>query len=132
MKINDDTKNKIKLLRNLGYSYRKIASILGISKSTAEYYSDKKYQEYAKLYHKKRPKKHPYSTKLSSFKFIGNSKLSTKKSRQTPAKRLLQQKIYRFLHGDNMSITVNKIIEKFGENPKCYLTGEQIDIYNTY
>ncbi len=27
------------------------------------------------------------------------------------------------------TFTVEDVINKFGENPKCYLTGEQLDIY---
>lgn len=45
----------------------------------------------------------------------------------------LYSKIHKFQGGkmNEESFTVDDVINKFGEKPKCYLTGVEIDIYQT-
>src|SRR5690606_30698042 len=50
---------------------------------------------------------------------------------KSSSEQLICRKIQKFFMGDTMSekFTLEDIINKFGEKPICYLTGEEIDIY---
>lgn len=116
-------KQKILELREKGYSYRKIQKELGCSKGTISFHcGDGQKDKYA-FRTRKRRKNHPYIQKLENFlhdKYL-------KKDRPQKNIRLLYKKLWFFSKGAKM-ITLKEVTDKFGESPKCYLTGDSIDI----
>lgn len=105
-------KEQILQLRELGYSYRRIASELGCPKSLVAYHLSplvkQKQLERSKLSNKAR-----LSKKVNGFKTC--------------------KKYYRRLKVDSVkqNYTVKDVLEKFGEEPTCYLTGRKVDLSNT-
>lgn len=126
-------RTQIENLRKQKISYRKIAKILGISLRKTYYNSSQEIRdkEIKKSLIASR-KQHPFFIKLHTFK-------STKQTNGQPASKssirsILNTKVNNFQkdrkNGNmNKTFTVEDVINKFGENPKCYLTGESIDIY---
>ena len=117
-------KQKILELREKGYSYRKIQKELGCSKGTVSYHLGDNQKEAAKLRCQKRRKQiHPLARKLEFFLAIEKPK----NKRIEKNIRLLYKKLWFFSKGEKM-ITLKEVTDKFGESPKCYLTGDSIDI----
>ena len=123
-------KNKILELRSQGKTYNQIQKELGCSKGTICYHCADGQKNKTKIRRRNWSKKHPYKRKLEIF-----SRVETPIIRPHihKAKKIIQLKIEQFCRIDKMyqkpSFTEKDIIDKFGENPKCYITGEQIDIY---
>ena len=126
-------KEKILELRKLGKSYNEIQLTLGCSKSTISFHCGlgqklKNTQRRRKF----RAKQHPFTIKLDSFTTVYNKPNS--KNLSSNNKKLIKGKLETFCrksNGDFMkpNITLEDLINKFGENPKCYLTGQDIDIF---
>jgi 5-methylcytosine-specific restriction endonuclease McrA len=129
-------KENILQLRSEGKTYLQIMNELQCAKSTIAYYCGHNQKEKNKLRKRKnRQKQHPYCRKLENFILI-----ITKNTQQTQNtlqnRRLIQIKIqsFHYTHKEYgmykpTTFSIQDIINKFGENPICYLTGEQIDIY---
>lgn len=133
---NRKIKNEILRLRALNKSYKEISKILACSLSVISYHCGAGQKEKnLKRTRKYRQKDHPYKRKTERF-ILKKAKLSNKKQTKETAKRTIYVKIRRFCsnskRGENMksnpTFTFSDVIEKFGENPICYLTGEPIDI----
>lgn len=121
---------------------RAIGKLLGCHNATVGYHlmSQKKRDiQNKKHYHKWKQKSHPYEMKLDKFKQKRKKNRSYKVNTFT-IRRNLYDKLLNFnatkvserkymRHKPNF--TVQDIIQKYGENPKCYLTGEEIDISDT-
>ncbi len=128
-------KDQILTLRSQGKTYDEIQLQLQCSKGTISYHCGSGQKEKTNHRQRKlRQKQHPYISKLETFTTPKKSK--TKKISTLKNRRLLQLKIQTFhqSHGDrNMynqtTFSINDVIDKFGENPTCYLTGQPIDIY---
>lgn len=122
---------QIETLRSQGKTYTEIAKILGITRFKLYYHINPKYREQCKQQQvKHRNSVHPYKTKLVSFT-IRSSKSSPAKNLQSHSNyRKLYRKVWRFNMKEN-HFTVEDVIKKFGEHPRCYLTNEPIDIYQT-
>lgn len=130
-------RDEILRLRAEGLSYRKIVDILGCSKSTVSFHCGEGQKEkYKKRQIKKRAKQHPFKSKIESFSNRFKFETLKKDKNSTTEKVKLKNKIDTF-HKDrknnNMyntpTFTPQDVINKFGEHPKCYLTGQEIDIY---
>lgn len=120
-------KEKILQLRDQGFSYQEIKNKLGCSLGTISYHcgegQKKKSSERQK---KNREKLSPLQIKLNQFLYVKTREPIKYDSKEN--KQLIYRKILRF-HGDEqMSFTVQDIIDKFGTNPKCYLTGVEINL----
>lgn len=129
-------KQDILRLREEGKSYNEIVKLLGCCKSTVCYHCGPGQRIKTNNRVKKCKKKmHPYRRKLMTFidrRFRQPSAEQYKRS----DRHLFTDKVYDFINrnhkniGETMeAITEKDIMEKFGENPKCYLTGQPIDIY---
>lgn len=121
---------KIFELRDLGYSYKQIANELSCSKSTVAYHlGDGQKQKAKNRVYKRRSLSHPYLRKLEFF--LSGKKNNYKFKNNQTVKALLQTKVYSFFQKDYKAImfSVDDVINKFGEKPKCYITGIDIDIY---
>jgi 5-methylcytosine-specific restriction endonuclease McrA len=125
--MNKDLGRKILELRALGYSYNKIASELNCSKSLICYHCGENQKNKNKNRGRKNKKQNPLKTKLNRFQ--EKTKRRKKISPQRPdIYRILINKRHHFnLKGDYM-FTIQQLMEKLGENPKCYLTGKSINL----
>lgn len=128
-------KDNILRLREQGLSYRKIEKTLGCSRSTVSYYCGNRQKEKNKERQRiNRNLQHPYKRKIEYF---SNPRLHLNNKKPCHKwKKLIQLKIETFFYdrANNMAyrkpeFTVQDVIDKFGEKPKCYLTGKKINIY---
>ena len=121
-------KEEILKLRSEGKSYDEIVKLLGCSKSTISYYCNPSYKTNAKKRNAKNKKENKLSSKVERFK---------------RANRRLKSKSERFQHRDNsfkgnrkpydkeyMKFNWKDIFTMIEENPKCYLTGDKLDLEN--
>lgn len=125
----------IKSLLSEGKTEIEIVKLLKCDRHIVYYYS-KGLKDIQVARNKKNLKnKHPFKEKLRHF----TMKLETKTANNfyngnCTTSRLLMSKIQKFHYNLKdktympSSFTVKDLISRFGENPKCYLTGEQIDI----
>ena len=128
-------KNRIIELRNKGYLYSRISKELNCSIGTICYYVGKNQKEKNKLRARKRRNTNPLSCKLAEFKH-NRIKDNSSKKHACDIKELICFKISKFHRGKTKGVfrmkdanfTVEDVIAKIGENPKCYLTGDMIDI----
>lgn len=119
--------DQIKTLHNEGKSYKTIAETLKCSKGSISYHLNDNQKEKSRLRVMKLRKKHPYTFKLE--KFLSEKPSTHKFNITIKARKQLTDKVCQFQRGEKMkTFTVENIIEKFGESPTCYLTGESIDI----
>ena len=108
-------KDKILNLRLEGKSYNEIVNILKCSKSLVAYYCGNNQKEKTKERVKKFRDSDPILKKVDNFK-------NSKKRLNDACKDFQSRK------GDNKRTFSRKdILNKFGDNPKCYLTGRSID-----
>lgn len=128
-------RDKILELRKQGKSYKQISDELGCTKSTVCFHCGK--GQKTKNYNRAkqcRNHQHPFIRKIESFHNPNISNITRTTTHKT--KKLIQLKIETFCsirQGGNKiynkpTFTVQDVIDKFGNNPKCYLTNESIDI----
>jgi 5-methylcytosine-specific restriction endonuclease McrA len=130
--MNKDLGPKILKLREEGYSYNDIAKELGCAKSTISYHCSRNKRKQLLILRRKREK---FISKKKKGKSIDNSKANIR--------AILISKVAAFYKGEqklkrnsllNISknglimFTVDDLINKIGDNPKCYLTGKDIDL----
>ena len=120
-------KEKILKLREEGKSYREIEKILGCSRSTISYHCQAKTKQKTYDRTKKIRAEKPILRKVENFK--------TAKINKKAMQNRIQKFQLRLPEGGNalMSETTmvfgyNEVIEKIGSNPKCHLTGREVDI----
>lgn len=126
-------RDKILELRLQGKSYKQIVAILGCSIGTISYHCGNE----QKLKTTKRKSKfnksaHPYLHKLYRFTNKYYQEKKAKDKLRSNLQKQLRDKLYDFYKkGSAMDskITLEQLIEKFGEQTNCYLTGQPIDIY---
>ena len=122
-------KEQILQLRNEGKTYNQIQEILKCSKSTISYYCGNGQKEKVKSRTKKR-RENIIISKLDRFKY---RKLRTFKEQVRKFNKTNNEFKTRVDKNINVTFTINDILEKFGENTFCYLTGEKINLFeDTY
>jgi len=129
-------KENILKLRAEGKSYSQIRKELGCSETIISYHLNLSTRNRAKH---QSAKTHPFQTKLYRFKRTDcgpkNINFERKRKKTINDKLLSKIKTFHKILGTTMSekssFTVKDIINKFGEKPKCYLTGIELDIYDT-
>ena len=134
-------KEEILRLRDEGKSYREIVKILGCSKSTVAYHCGKGQKEKNAKRRKKR-RENPLVRKTDQFRLRKSKEKTTEKKEERSRKDVVEG-IRKFQKTDSElrkygSDGINKNIEstftwqdvlnKFGENTHCYLSGEPIDL----
>lgn len=128
--MNKNLGNKILELRNQGFSYNEIKLKLKCSKGSISYHIGFGQKNKNLNRTRRRRKKHPYQYKLDTF--LSKTKKSLPRLMKHKVKKLINLKIELFHRENNKymtpTFTITDLINKFGENPKCYLTGEVIDI----
>lgn len=124
-------KDKIIELSVKGLNYDQIAEQLNCSKGAISYHLGKGQKEKTRNRTKKR-RKNPLLVKLESF--FQNRIQVPRKQNLHKTRKLIQLKIETFHKDRKMNkynkptFTVEDVINKFGPNPKCYLSGEEIDL----
>lgn len=125
-------KERIHAAREKGLSYSEISNELGCSKGSVSYHLSKEQQEKTLSRQRKwRKKAHPYFKKIDAFR---HNQRSEKKNKfiKTKSLTLLNLKAKNFQKGLTMqTFTTQDVIDKIGENPKCYLTNRTININDT-
>lgn len=124
-------KEKILKLRNEGKTYSEIKNILRCSKGTISYYCNSE-QKQKTIERTKKRRKNVLIRKIENFKYV-------------KPKRYVQERLRFFQKRDNnikktrinkkieFTFNINDVLEKFGENTVCYLSGEKINLFeNVY
>jgi len=129
---------KILTLREEGLSYRQIERELGCSKATISYHCGKRQKDKADVRRKNYKNSHPFIRKFERFisKRINKDKVVV--NPHLPFELALKHKVDRFHRsrkGDRLyekrNFYARDVVEKFGKDTTCYLTGEPIDIQLT-
>jgi hypothetical protein len=129
-------RDKIIELRNQGKSYKQIKSLLGCSLGTICYHLGSGQKEKHLIRDRnKRQGWHPFHLKMIHFKENKKLKLintiitsSIKKQFKTKIEDFCRYRIKGKMIYNPPTFTLEQLIEKVGENPICYLTGQKIDI----
>lgn len=131
-------KDKILKLRKRGYSYNSIVSELNCSKSLVSYYcGNNQKNKTLNRTRKYRKNNHPFQYKIYTFTSRKHSLSKLDKSLSNKINKIFYKRIWSmYMKRKNQPkpkeseilLTVEKLLEKFGKNPKCYLTGDNIDI----
>lgn len=121
--------NKIIELKKEGYTYNKIIKELNCSKSTISYYLGDNQKE--------KTKKRSIKTK-SKPEFVLQKKLYAFRYRDNLGKRVLSKvRDFQRRQGSKLftkqeiNFSFENFLLKIGDNPKCYLSGEPINLYET-
>jgi len=120
-------KEQILKLKSEGKSYGEIKKILKCSKGTISYHCGKGQKEKTKNRIRKR-RKNILLQKVETFKNKKNKKESVRKfqKRNNILKTKIDSKI-------NTTFTWNDVLNKFGKETICYLSGEKINLFeNNY
>ena len=129
---------QIRKLNSEGYTVTEIRKLLNCSNSNVRYHLGYKNSPVYKKHKKKyKDKVHPFVEKTGRFKNPTICKPRNKNRKCTDRKafwdkiRCFHRKRKGAYEVEKYTFTAEDVINKFGENPKCYLTGDQIDIYDT-
>lgn len=129
---------KIIELRELGYSYNKISDILKCSKGTISYYAGKGQKEKTRIRLEKFRNFDRIGIKIERFLRI-YEKCTKKEQSKKNYLEILNVKITNFCKDRKTKMkkklfSTKDLLNKIGENPKCYLTGRPVDIiqHRTY
>jgi len=121
--------NKIVELKKEGYTYNKIMKELNCSKSIISYYLGVNQKEKALKRNKK--------TSLKP-EFVLQKKLYVFRYRDNLGKRVLskvrdfqRREGSKLFSTQEINFSFDDFLLKIGEKPKCYLSGEPIDLYET-
>lgn len=118
---------KIIELRSSGLSYNKISKILNCSKSTISYYCGINQKSKNLERQTKRRKNKSLQTKY--YNFIGQKTIIyNKKNISNKIHKVLNTKLHTFCKRGKQMFKINDLIKKIGNNPKCYLTGRNINL----
>jgi len=124
-------------LRKEGKTYKQIQEILGCSKGTISYHCGRDQKEKTSE-RRKRRRENPLIKKVDNFKYKKIKKIG-KKTKIHKTKKDVDERV-RFFQKRNgnkidktITLTFNweDVVEKFGENTSCYLSGEPINLYET-
>lgn len=119
-------KERILKLRNAGKSYKEIKKELGCSLSTIAYHCGDGQKEKTKTRRIKRMK-NPLIKKVDNFKYKKRKNVieSIRKfqKRDNSVKRNINKAI-------SVTFTWEDVVNKFGENTTCYLSGEKINLFS--
>ena len=129
MRKTNNTKRKedILKLRSQGKTYSEIQEELGCSKSTISYHCGENKTEKERVKKRNQTNQHKLSKKVSAFKsrvtrntFRGKIKTFKKRKRYSAT--------HAYVNNISENFTVKDVLEKFGDNPVCYLTGTPINL----
>lgn len=134
MALSKNLKDEILKLRSQGMSGLKIAETLGCNQSNVYYHISPNNKRKRRINHIKNKRPHPYAMKTNRFKNRAINQnwkqLLCSKVRGFCMTKLERKEQTKNLHPKpNVTFSYQDVIDKFGETPKCYITGESINIY---
>jgi len=106
-------KNEILRLRAEGKTYNEIKKALGCSKGTIAYHCGKGQIQKTNTRRKNLIEKNPLYKKVDSFR--------------TPFKKCIRNRVEHFHRSSDKNFSYHDIIEKYGYETKCYLTGDDVN-----
>lgn len=128
-------RDEILRLRAEGKTYKEIQELTGASKGTISFHCGKGQKQKSYIRNvKSKSTQHPFIKKIQRFQGR-EQKQNQLRIKKLKSKILLQNKINHFHYNrytkeySKISFKIEDVINKFGTNPKCYLTGKSIDIY---
>lgn len=126
---NRKLKPDILRLHTEGLSYNKIAKALDCSKSVISYHcgNGNEKARSRNFYKKKDTLQKAIRTKMNSFKSRHLTKVVSSKTKTFKRRTKKNKTIVNNIPEGNYGY--NDVLAKIGPNPKCYLTGESIDLY---
>lgn len=133
--MNKNLGPKILELRNNGLSYNEIVKKLNCSKGTISYYCGNNQKQKNLNRQIKNRKSNPLNVKLATF----NSRSYNKIQRDIQDLRSIDKKLYKKIvkftcsrkAGNILMFSLAELKEKIGTNPKCYLTGRDINLLDS-
>jgi 5-methylcytosine-specific restriction endonuclease McrA len=128
-------KEKIIKLREEGKSFREIQQILGCSKSTISYHCSKGQKEKTRKRSDKFRSSHPIHRKLENFKAKSCFKTKCERFQMRVPRSIPKENrngsVVKSMKDITMTFKSNDVLSKFGETPRCYLSGRKIDWMDT-
>lgn len=128
-------KEEIFKLKALGFSYSEIVKELGCAKSTVAFHLGEGQKEKTNLRNQKRFKNDPLIRKIQAFSTIRTDIKTTIISRSIDKILYIKYKHFNSIRDKKVirkyktpEFTVEDLKNKIGSNPKCYLTGDSIDL----
>lgn len=122
-------------LRKAGLSYDDIAQKVGCSKSTVSYHLDPTQKSKIQTRTNSRRKRNPISRKIESFVSSYYTELIRLDKKTKSFEQIISSKRSKFMkrgkRTESLPFTNEEVIQMITNNPKCYLTGESIDIYDS-
>lgn len=120
-------------LRNNGLTYNEIIKILNCSKATVCYHCANGQKEKTRNRTRKIRKSNPLIQKVNNFTVRENKKGKSVKYIKNEIIKILSKKIEQFKRntrktGTKSMFNYTEFTNKIGNNPKCYLTGRDIDL----
>lgn len=119
--VKDIMKEQILKLREEGKSYKQIKAILGCSSATISYHCGEGQKEKTKQRTRK-IRENILQAKLTAFK---HRKVKSK------FRDFQRRDGSQMMNRQENNFTIDEVMNKLGTNPRCYLSGELIDITDT-
>lgn len=120
---------KIHELRRRGYSYSKIKEEVNCSLSTVGYYlgEDQKMKSYKRLQKRRSEPESVLREKIYQFRW----KRGTDKNVMSKIRDFQRRNHSKLNTSQEKNFTIDEFLLKIGNPPRCYLSGELIDLYDT-
>jgi hypothetical protein len=121
-------RDEILKLRGEGKTFREIEKLLGCSKSTISYHCSEGQKNKTRERVKKYRSNHPLNKKLESFKSRKLLKCRCEKFQMRVASTVESRNgsVVKSMKDVNLIFDKYDVIDEFGENPVCYLSGREI------
>ena len=127
-KLNNKPRKKdILRLRSEGKTYNEIQEILGCSKSVISYHCGEGSSEKDRVKKRNRSQEHKLSRKVSAFK-CRIARTTFRGKVKTIKRRNQKSRTHTVVNNISENFTTKDVLDKFGKNPRCYLTGCPIDL----
>lgn len=125
-------KKRILELRAKGKTYKEICNELGCSKSTVAYHCGKGQKEKKLKRQQELRKENVLLKKVDNFKRPNSNRLHRKITTKSSPSKVFQYKARNFKRGNsggktNSNFTYREILDIYGEQTECYLTGKPIN-----
>lgn len=125
-------RDKILKLRDKGMSYREIETILGCSRGTISYHCGDGQKTKTRKRQQDLRKTNCLVRKTESYKtnrqFIRCKRRKTDDEMKSSHNKQIDDKVKDFQTTACHEFTYKDVVSKFGEQPRCYLTGRAIDL----
>lgn len=122
-------------LRRQGLSYKRITKQLGCARSTVCYYCGKGQKDkYKTRQQRRRTNAAALARKIGKFLYRKPNNKTNAVTRAKTVEKILRERVMKFRFDKRtgtyapMTFTLAELLTKLGDDPRCYLTGRQIDL----